>query len=289
MLKRIARSFRFRSRSGLLAMRRRWDQTAEAFRPREPTKFNRFLQQVVAVTGGLEGKRLLEIGSDGEGTFIRQAVEIAKVSEAVGVNPSFATSRAWGRARLLNCDARAMAFPNGRFDVITAMSAFEHVHRLDEVLAECHRVMAPGALLITEFAPIWSGCWGHHLWFYYNGKIVDWTTHPLPPYAHLLMSREEVSAWCDERYGDPLLSGAITQYVFDSPDQNRMFYSDYLDAFEASALNVVCIGAFADVPFPPHVPVSSYVELFAKLKERYPDKSGFGHQGMIAILAKPSR
>ena len=80
---------------------------------------------------------------------------------------------------------------------------------------------------------------------------------------------------------------AIVKFVFESPEQNRMIYSDYLEAFENSPLDVVFAGGFADVPFPPYVPDCDYADIFARLRAIYPDKKGFGHHGMVAMLSKP--
>ena len=67
-----------------------------------PPKFQRFIIDVCRLTGGLKAKRLLEIGSDPDGLFLRLASSHG-VSSAVGVDGSAATC--WARSPEPESDA----------------------------------------------------------------------------------------------------------------------------------------------------------------------------------------
>ena len=66
-------------------------------------------------------------------------------------------------------DGRRLPFADGAFDRIIASEVLEHVPDDLAVLAELHRVLRPGGVLVTSFAPIWSCAVGHHLW----GRLAD--------------------------------------------------------------------------------------------------------------------
>jgi SAM-dependent methyltransferase len=59
------------------------------------------------------------------------------------------------REGIVKVDAEAMPFEDGRFDLIVANHLLEHVHHPERALAEFHRCLVPGGLLIaqTPYAP----------------------------------------------------------------------------------------------------------------------------------------
>ena len=285
MIKRIAASLSFRAKANRKRIKRKFWALKDSFQPQGNSKYHRFVQELESCAGSLKGKRLLEIGSDSAGELLRECMSTAGVASAVGVNPA-GPRLDTGRIRILDIDGRSLPFPDDSFDVIASLSVFEHVFALQEVLDECHRVLMPGGVLLAEFGPIWSSCWGHHLWFYYGGEIVDWRNHPLPPYAHLLMERAELESWCNSAWRDGELSRQIAEFVFDSPEQNRLFFSDYEDIARASQFDVVFICGVPDVPHPAGTPNSDYARTFGQLQDRFPSKSGFGYHVAKMMLAK---
>ena len=100
------------------------------------------------------------------------------------------------------------------------------------------------------------------------------------------MSEQELTEWAQNRYHDLELSQKIAHFVFHSEEQNRLFFSDYVQLFATSPFEVVCISGFGDIPHPHHMPRCDYPEIFRKLRARYPDKDGFGYHGMRVILYK---
>ncbi|MBA2707458.1 MAG: methyltransferase domain-containing protein [Gemmatimonadaceae bacterium] len=220
LIDRISSSLAFRLSSNKRKVARQWRKLRSASDSQGESKYSRFARELEACAGPLAGKRLLEIGSDTDGNLLRACIERGNLSSAVGVNPAITRNLEAGKIQMLGVDARSLPFPESSFDMAVSLSVFEHVFDLSAVLEKCHRVLKPGGVLYPEFGPIWSSSWGHHLWLYHGGEVVDWRTHPLPPYAHLLMTRDELEAWCNAQYGDADLSGKIVSFVFDSTEQN---------------------------------------------------------------------
>ncbi len=187
---------------------------------------------------------------------------------------------------MLAIDAGNLPFPDASFDLAVSLSVFEHVFDLPSVLAECHRVLKPGGVLVAEFGPIWSSSWGHHLWLYQGGDVVDWRTHPLPPYAHLIMQPAELEEWCIARYGDADLTRKIVEFVYESREQNRLFFSDYEAILRESPFETVFMIGDPDVPFPAGTPGASYPDTFSRLREQHPGNSGFGYHLIKTMLRK---
>jgi demethylmenaquinone methyltransferase / 2-methoxy-6-polyprenyl-1,4-benzoquinol methylase len=71
-----------------------------------------------------------------------------------------------GRDRLLDdgfaepvvqCDAEALPFPAGRFDLVSVAFGLRNMTRKERALREMHRVLAPGGrLLVLEFSRVWK-------------------------------------------------------------------------------------------------------------------------------------
>jgi demethylmenaquinone methyltransferase / 2-methoxy-6-polyprenyl-1,4-benzoquinol methylase len=71
-----------------------------------------------------------------------------------------------GRDRLLDdgsvqpvaqCDAEALPFPDGRFDLVSVAFGLRNMTRKDAALREMHRVLKPGGrLLVLEFSRVWK-------------------------------------------------------------------------------------------------------------------------------------
>lgn len=268
-----------RARRGL---RRNASRTTTDLNP----KYEVYLRNVEACLGPLNKKRILEVGSDPTGRFLDFLTRSRRINDAVGINPSIQNERTSERYQLRSTDVREMPFSENEFDLILSISVFEHIQQFDRALAEMYRVLRPGGHLITEFGPIWSGCWGHHLWMDYDGRNVNWRNTPLPPYAHLTMSKDEVIRWCTEQYGDKGLSEAISRYVFDSGEQNRLMFTDYEQIVRESEFETLFFVGHPDVPFRVGYETSRSTALFTELKRRFPNEHGFGYHLISMLLTK---
>lgn len=134
----------------------------------------------------LAGKVVLEAGC-GDGILTRAVAERGRAQFVVGVDLGCAWKEGPGFATL-PMDLNELEFPNGYFDVVFSQNVFEHVHQLDRAWAELKRVLKPGGLFVSEFAPLWNHSFGHHWYF----ETDDSFTCPVPPYGHLTMTKQEL-------------------------------------------------------------------------------------------------
>ena len=249
-------------------------------------KYIDFLPQIEGCCGSISGKKILEVGCDINGQFLQYITSQRQVGCATGVNIGLLEEKELKSYSLLKADARNLPFPSNSYDLITSISAFEHIQDFDIALAEMHRVIRPGGYLFAEFAPIWSSVWGHHLWLYHGGSVKNWRNTPLPPYAHLLMTEDELRSWLADRYQDNSLTRKILEFVYYSDEQNRLFFSDYENMIVNSAFEKIFFVGFNDLPIRKGCEGGNFEAIMRKLYATYPDKSGFGYHGISMMLRK---
>lgn len=90
--------------------------------------------------------------------------------------PTFADA---ARLRLLEMDARALAFPAGTFDAVLCKATLNLIPRAEQAVSEALRVLRPGGLLLVADAPF-SGLFG-----LCRGGVTD------VPWAHLYLTEAE--------------------------------------------------------------------------------------------------
>src|SRR6266702_5640433 len=99
------------------------------------------------------GRRVLDLGT-GAGYGAHRLAEAA--TEVIGVDVSaeavaFATAHyAAPGLRYQQGDARALPFPDARFDLVVCFEVIEHLAEQEQVLREVRRVLAPGGILIIS-------------------------------------------------------------------------------------------------------------------------------------------
>jgi len=245
-----------------------------------------WLDQIGAAVGGFEGKRVVEIGPDFSCSLLSAIELLYGAHEVIGLNPAWPSRQVGPRSSLRQIDARESGLDDESVDVVVSSSAFEHVHGLDEVLIEMHRVLRPGGMLFSHFGPLWSTCYGHHLWLVHNGQVVNYHNALLPPWGHLLRSRQEIRAMCDGVV-DEALGDLIVEFVFDSPDQNRLFFDDYERIAEESPLEVVFLKGYDASELADKYPTSRSPAVLDELAMRFPERHGFLYDGITLLMRKP--
>jgi SAM-dependent methyltransferase len=249
-------------------------------------KHRPWLDQIGAAVGGFEGKRVVEIGPDFSCSLLSAIELLYGAHEVIGLNPAWPSRQVGPRSSLRQIDARESGLDDESVDVVVSSSAFEHVHGLDEVLIEMHRVLRPGGMLFSHFGPLWSTCYGHHLWLVHNGQVVNYHNALLPPWGHLLRSRQEIRAMCDGVV-DEALGDLIVEFVFDSPDQNRLFFDDYERIAEESPLEVVFLKGYDASELADKYPTSRSPAVLDELAMRFPERHGFLYDGITLLMRKP--
>lgn len=193
----------------------------------------------------LRGERVLDLGCGlGARTL---AVARAGSAEVVGVDTDAEkVRRAREEAERSGADGilfaaqsgSALAFDEGRFDVVLLLDVVEHLGDPAAVLAECARVLRSGGRVLVGFPPYRSP-WGGHLF-----------THVPIPWVHLLFpDREVLDLWrdihaqsvargelrCSARRARAIIDAETTAALWDC---NGMTVQRFLDLVDRAPLEV---------------------------------------------------
>jgi ubiquinone/menaquinone biosynthesis C-methylase UbiE len=68
-------------------------------------------------------------------------------------------------------------FEQNSFDAIFCIDVVEHLPTPEKFLADFHRILKPGGILLLSFGPPWCHAHGKHMW----AKLPGWWTHLLFP------------------------------------------------------------------------------------------------------------
>ena len=256
-------------------------------RPCAESAYGDIVERLNAWCGPLDGKKVLEIGAAPIPDFIAEIDRRFHLSEAVGINLVIKETRSFSRTlRVEPGDVRKMCFSDEYFDLAISSSVFEHVHNFDVALREMFRVLKPGGYLFSHFGPIWSGSYGHHLWWRDGSKTVTYHDLLLPAFCHLLMTKSELFEWLTRRGHQH--AGEIARYVFRSTDQNQLMFSDYRRLIDRSQFKIMFIKGYDHQKLQQNYAKTIDAHLLHELNERYPaDRDMFLYDGITLLLRKP--
>lgn len=187
---------------------------------------------------------ILEVGSDLEGHVVQKLATLVDC-QVVGINPAQTFPQLPqgqelpGRIRLIRTDGRSIPLPDNSVDGILTVATVEHILDIDRFYAEVYRVLKPGGVLFADFAPIWPSYNGHHTYAVAGQKEARYWKpgrNPVPDFAHLLWTPEEMRDFlhrgpCDESLVEP-----IVDWVYHGDGINRVFLEEHLCALEGSGL-----------------------------------------------------
>ena len=150
-----------------------------------------------------------------------------------------------------------------------------------------YRVLKPGGFVYSHYGPIWSGSYGHHLWMQTkDGRLLTYHNTLLPPYCHLLMTPTQLENWLMGQQNPD--AQAITDYVFNSPEQNHLMFSDYEILMRSSPFEVIFLKGYDFERLQQIYSSLITAEVFQHLVERYPaDRDKFLYDGITVLLRKP--
>ena len=143
----------------------------------------------VAVANLREGDQVLDIAG-GTGDLARAFAKRVGASGMVLLTDINEAMLRQGRDRLLDeglvlptviCDAEALPFANGRFDLVSVAFGLRNMTHKDKALAEMNRVLKPGArLLVLEFSKVAQPL----------AKAYDWYSFKVLPRIGELVARD---------------------------------------------------------------------------------------------------
>ena len=94
----------------------------------------------INICDGYKDKRILEVGACPTGRTVARFKRTHGAKEVIGVNIALhEREEIDSNCQLEPVDARSTPYPDDYFDLIYSTSAFEHIHRLDQMLREMHR------------------------------------------------------------------------------------------------------------------------------------------------------
>jgi 2-polyprenyl-3-methyl-5-hydroxy-6-metoxy-1,4-benzoquinol methylase len=168
---------------------------------------------------------------------------------------------------LVTMSAEEMLFADSTFDFVFSLNVMEHIPHPDRALREIHRVLKPGRHALLQFSPLYYSDAGSHL--YAAGYPRPW--------AHLLMTREEIKAAC-------LREGANVNEVDGIlASLNGWRPQQYYAAVQNSGLNVL----FREVKTGFTYPGAAESEEFRQAKKVHSEED-LTTTGMIWLLEKPA-
>lgn len=117
--------------------------------------------------------RILDIGSSNN-AFVDHMIENGYTANGVELGEELASSKA---KTTYNKDLLDIHFPPDSFDFITMHDVFEHLIAPVEYLAECHKILSAGGMLVIDFPNYFSDAGTHHwrptqhLWYFTPSQL----------------------------------------------------------------------------------------------------------------------
>ena len=170
----------------------------------------------------IAGKRVLEIGSDGQLCTARMFAELgASEVHACNLFDIFDRSVTGDRIHLHVGDAGKLDLGDKPFDIIYGIALLEHVPDYGPLVDTVRRLLAPDGVAYLHGDPFWTAPYGHHVYCVADGtpggvkyKFHDPETNPIPSWAHLVTPPEEMSEFLRNKGLPPNEVSEIVTFVY---------------------------------------------------------------------------
>lgn len=254
---------------------------------KDKDRMNDWVRSMSVLVNGFEGKRILEVGCDQQGSLIKHIADNFGPLDAIGLNLVATDSKVSPNCRLQKGDIRRTLYEDCFFDVIISSSAFEHISDLHIAVSEMYRILKPGGFLFSHFGPVWSTSYGHHMWITHEGKTYNYWNLILPPYCHLLMNHRELLAMLINSGFDKALSEKVADYVFLSEDQNHLFFEDYEHIIRMrSRFEIIFLKGYDNYDLNKIYNKNITPSVLAQLRDKFPNYREFLYDGITMLLVK---
>lgn len=192
----------------------------------------------------LSGATVLELGADLDGVSAQMLVD-AGARRVISTN----LDEEWrgtvdDAVERHHLDARkiADAFEPGSIDIIFGVSLLEHIDGLEAFFAGARQTLSKNGLFYAHGGPIWSSSKGHHVIVKTDRAEYRFgmpERNPIHDWAHLFHTEESLAAVLVAR-GVPVSDAQVlSEFVFRSPEQNRLGYRSICERFAASGFTLI--------------------------------------------------
>ena len=101
------------------------------------------------------------------------------------------------------------------------------------------------------------------------------------------MSQEELSELLSADLDTAIIKD-IVSFVYESDEQNRLFYDDYVHIINNSSFDTIILSGVSNKGKRRKYDQESFEQAEFKLKEKYPNHNGFEFDAIVAVLERPT-
>lgn len=254
--------------------------------------FARLLDKISLPTSATSSKPILEIGSDGQLASAKVLCELSGLGVVASnlVVSGYQAKVGEYDITVKQNDIGALDFPDNSFSMVYGRAVLEHISDMDDFLLECDRVLETGGVLYLDGGPLYYSPRGHHMAVKGpSGTHYGFAGMPdlLPNWCQLESNEDELFEHLTTVKDIPEADArVVANYVFTSPEQNRMSATMVKEAFGRSP--------FAHLDHEPTfmkkaVPTPHLVEKYGEFDLTCNGLAFYGSSGPQPEAAKPTQ
>jgi len=206
-----------------------------------PASFAEHMADGFASAFPVAGRVVLELASDPDLAAARRLQLHGATVISSNLVSNFALSAAPGIATCA-IDARTVQEQLGSnsIDGVFAINLLEHLEDISVALSSIEGALRPSGFAMLHGHPIWTSAHGHHA-LKYDAEVLffgDPESDPIPPWAHLYMSQQEMRETLEKRgVPQPKIEAAL-DWCFQNDLITRTPRNAMLDALRRSSLMI---------------------------------------------------